>query len=33
MFAHGGFWHLFWNMLGLFFFGPPLERAGARASS
>jgi len=25
MFAHGNFWHLFWNMLGLFFFGPPLE--------
>jgi membrane associated rhomboid family serine protease len=31
MFAHGGFWHLFWNMLGLFFFGPPLEaRWGSR---
>lgn len=27
MFVHGGFWHLFLNMLGLFFFGPPLERA------
>lgn len=27
MFIHGGFWHLFLNMLGLFFFGPPLERA------
>ncbi|HEX6135107.1 MAG TPA: rhomboid family intramembrane serine protease [Longimicrobiales bacterium] len=26
MFAHGNFWHLFWNMLGLFFFGPPLEQ-------
>lgn len=26
MFAHGGFWHLFWNMLALFFFGPPLEQ-------
>lgn len=26
MFVHGGFWHLFLNMLGLFFFGPPLER-------
>lgn len=25
MFVHGGFWHLFWNMLGLFFFGPRLE--------
>lgn len=25
MFAHGNFWHLFFNMLGLFFFGPPLE--------
>jgi membrane associated rhomboid family serine protease len=31
MFAHGGFWHLFWNMIGLFFFGPPLEaRWGSR---
>jgi membrane associated rhomboid family serine protease len=31
MFAHGSFWHLFWNMLGLFFFGPPLEaRWGSR---
>jgi membrane associated rhomboid family serine protease len=31
MFAHGGFMHLFWNMLGLFFFGPPLEsRWGSR---
>lgn len=26
MFAHGNFWHLFWNMIGLFFFGPPLEQ-------
>jgi membrane associated rhomboid family serine protease len=26
MFAHGGFWHLFLNMLVLFFFGPPLEQ-------
>ncbi len=25
MFLHGGFWHLFFNMLILFFFGPPLE--------
>jgi membrane associated rhomboid family serine protease len=25
MFAHGGFMHLLFNMLGLFFFGPPLE--------
>lgn len=31
MFVHGDFWHLFWNMLGLFFFGPPLEaRWGSR---
>jgi membrane associated rhomboid family serine protease len=31
MFAHGSFWHLFWNMLALFFFGPPLEsRWGSR---
>lgn len=26
MFLHGGFGHLFMNMLTLFFFGPPLER-------
>lgn len=26
MFVHGGFMHLFFNMLGLFFFGPPIER-------
>jgi len=26
MFAHGNFWHLFWNMLALFFFGPPIEQ-------
>lgn len=26
MFVHGGFGHLFMNMLALFFFGPPLER-------
>jgi len=25
-FLHGGPWHLFMNMLGLYFFGPPLER-------
>lgn len=25
MFLHAGFWHLFFNMLMLFFFGPPLE--------
>jgi membrane associated rhomboid family serine protease len=25
MFLHGNFWHLFMNMLMLFFFGPPLE--------
>lgn len=25
MFLHGDFWHLFFNMLVLFFFGPPLE--------
>lgn len=32
MFAHGGFMHLFFNMLGLFFFGPPLEgRWGSKA--
>jgi len=31
MFAHGNFWHIFWNMIGLFFFGPPLEaRWGSR---
>ncbi|MEQ9569713.1 MAG: rhomboid family intramembrane serine protease [Longimicrobiales bacterium] len=31
MFVHGGFWHLFMNMLILFFFGPPLEaRWGGR---
>lgn len=26
MFVHGGFQHLFVNMIGLFFFGPPVER-------
>lgn len=26
MFVHGGFMHLFMNMLALFFFGPPLEQ-------
>jgi membrane associated rhomboid family serine protease len=31
MFAHSGFWHIFFNMLMLFFFGPPLEeRWGSR---
>lgn len=25
MFVHAGLWHLVFNMLGLFFFGPPLE--------
>lgn len=31
MFAHGNFMHLLFNMLGLFFFGPPLEaRWGSR---
>lgn len=31
MFVHEGFWHLLFNMLGLFFFGPVLEeRWGAR---
>jgi hypothetical protein len=31
MFLHGDFWHLFVNMLVLFFFGPPLEsRWGSR---
>ena len=27
MFVHGDFWHLFFNMLGLFFFGTSVERA------
>lgn len=32
MFLHGSLGHLFWNMLILFFFGPPLEsRWGSRA--
>src|SRR5688572_6140166 len=31
MFLHGGFMHLFFNMIGLFFFGPRLEsRLGGR---
>jgi membrane associated rhomboid family serine protease len=31
MFVHVGFWHLLFNMLALFFFGPPLEeRWGSR---
>jgi len=31
MFLHGGLWHLLFNMLGLYFFGPQLEhRLGAR---
>ncbi len=31
MFAHGGFMHILFNMLGLFFFGPPIEaRWGSR---
>lgn len=31
-FVHGGFMHVLFNMLGVFFFGPPLERAmGGRA--
>ncbi|HUH13033.1 MAG TPA: rhomboid family intramembrane serine protease [Longimicrobiales bacterium] len=31
MFVHAGLWHLLFNMLGLFFFGPPLEsRWGSR---
>src|SRR5262249_16788210 len=25
MFMHGSFWHILFNMLGLFFFGPELE--------
>lgn len=25
MFVHGGFWHIAFNMIGLFFFGPRLE--------
>jgi len=32
MFVHGGLWHLFVNMLGLFFFGGDVERRLGRAS-
>jgi membrane associated rhomboid family serine protease len=28
---HAGFWHLFWNMLFMFFFGPDLEALYGRA--
>lgn len=32
MFVHGGFMHVLFNMIGVFFFGPPLERSmGGRA--
>ena len=27
MFVHGNFWHIFFNMLALFFFGPPIEES------
>jgi len=30
MFVHANFWHLFWNMLTLWFFGPPLEALWGR---
>ena len=31
MFVHANFWHLFFNLLALFFFGPPIEeRWGSR---
>jgi rhomboid family protein len=31
MFVHAGLWHILFNMIGLFFFGPPLEsRWGSR---
>ncbi len=33
MFVHGGFWHVFINMLMLFFFGPPEPKAGSSSSS
>jgi hypothetical protein len=33
MFVHGGFFHLFFNMIILFFFGPPLEGSGEGRSS
>lgn len=26
MFVHGGFWHVLFNMVAVFFFGPPLEK-------
>lgn len=31
-YLHGGAWHIFWNLLGIYFFVPPLERlwGGAR---
>ena len=30
MFLHGGFWHLFFNMFGLFMFGPEIEATWGR---
>lgn len=30
LFLHGGFWHLFWNMLALWMFGCDLERVWGR---
>jgi membrane associated rhomboid family serine protease len=32
MFVHGSFFHLFFNMLALFFFGPPLEERWGSSS-